>query len=105
MCRIIAAATAPGALQLLRFGTTLAAWPASSAGRIKNCTLLALSHQQLLQTQPSLLAQVPIVSHHVDVSTIEHFHQDKHVLAVCSSSGSGRLPANVACEVLAVLLD
>ena len=43
-CRSIEVATIPGALQILRIGTTLAARPASSARRIEDCTLLAMSH-------------------------------------------------------------
>lgn len=62
-CRFIAAATIPGALRLLRFGMTLAAQPASSAWRIADCTLLALSHLWLLQAHPDLLPQVSNVSY------------------------------------------
>jgi hypothetical protein len=57
-CRLIAAATVPGALRLLRFGMTLAARPANSAWRIHHCTLLAVSHARLLPAHPGLLAQV-----------------------------------------------
>ena len=62
-CRFIAAATVPGALQLLRFGATLAAQPPSSAWPIEDCTLLALSHLWLLRAHPDLLAQVRNVSY------------------------------------------
>ena len=67
--RIIAAATVPGALQLLRFGTTQAARPASGVWRIQDCMMLALSQLWLLESQPGMLTQVLPVTFHVAIFT------------------------------------
>ena len=65
-CSFIAAATIPGALQLLRFGATLASRPTNSAWHIHNCTLLAQSHLGLLHAHPGLLGQVLHVKNRID---------------------------------------
>jgi hypothetical protein len=59
-CRLIAAATVRGALQLARIGATLAARPLCNAMRITNCMLLVYAHLWLPQAHPHTLAQVPM---------------------------------------------
>ena len=57
-CRTLAAHTVAGALQLVRFGATLATGPALAAHIIDACAALARAHVQLPASDPSMLCQV-----------------------------------------------
>lgn len=59
-CRVVAEHTVTGALQLLRYGATLASRPhGPHIMAIQNCASLALAHVCLLESQPRSVAQVP----------------------------------------------
>jgi hypothetical protein len=57
-CRAIAAATVAGALQLVRFGATLAAEPTCTARLIDACAALARAHVALPNSDPTIAGQV-----------------------------------------------
>lgn len=57
LCRTIAGPTVAGALQLVRFGATLATEPATTAHHIDACAALARAHVQLASS-PNMLGQV-----------------------------------------------
>jgi hypothetical protein len=57
-CRATAAPTVAGALQLVRFGATLATESPLTTHLIDECAALARAHVQLPNSNPSMLGQV-----------------------------------------------
>jgi hypothetical protein len=58
LCRVIAASTVSGTLQLVRFGMTLASQPILNIYLIDDCAALVMAHVQLPDSDSDVPAQV-----------------------------------------------